>query len=66
MFSERGCGFISRDDGGTDVFVHVSEVTKAGLRSLQPGDRVAFNLVAGKAGRTQAADIRVIDQVKAA
>jgi cold shock protein len=41
MFSERGFGFITRDDGGADVFLHISEVTKAGLRTLQPGDRVA-------------------------
>jgi CspA family cold shock protein len=59
---ERGFGFICRDDGGTDVSIHISEVTKAGLRTLNPGDRVAFALVAGRAGREQAADLRLLDE----
>jgi cold shock protein len=61
MFSERGFGFITRDDGAGDVFVHISAVAASGLRALQPGDRVGFNLVAGRAGREQAADVRLLD-----
>lgn len=61
MFSERGFGFIKPDNGDPDVFVHVSAVTAAGLRDLQPGDRVEFTLVEGRNGRSQAGDLRLLD-----
>jgi cold shock protein len=61
MFSERGFGFITRDDGGSDVFVHISAVTESGIRALQEGDRVEFNIVAGRSGKTEAADLRLLE-----
>src|ERR1700739_2515796 len=40
----KGCGFIQPDDGGSDVFVHISAVEQAGLRGLNEGDLVNFEL----------------------
>lgn len=40
----KGYGFITPDEGGSDVFVHISAVEKAGMRSLHEGQRVSFEL----------------------
>ncbi|MER5840029.1 MULTISPECIES: cold-shock protein [Streptomyces] len=56
--SEKGFGFLSRDDGG-DVFVH-SSVLPAGLETLKPGQRVEFGVVAGQRG-DQALSLTVLD-----
>ena len=44
--SEKGYGFIAPDDGGKDVFVHVSAVERAGMRSLDEGQKIQFETVA--------------------
>ncbi|GAA3740109.1 cold-shock protein [Streptomyces sp. NPDC047002] len=56
--SEKGFGFLSRDDGG-DVFVH-SSVLPAGVDALKPGQRVEFGVVAGQRG-DQALTVTVLD-----
>ncbi|MER7490730.1 cold-shock protein [Streptomyces sp. NPDC126497] len=56
--SEKGFGFLSRDDGG-DVFVH-SSVLPAGVETLKPGQRVEFGVVAGQRG-DQALSLVVLD-----
>ncbi|MDJ0384606.1 cold-shock protein [Streptomyces sp. G-G2] len=56
--SEKGFGFLSRDDGG-DVFVH-SSVLPDGLDALKPGQRVEFGVVAGQRG-DQALSVTVLD-----
>lgn len=56
----KGYGFIVPEDGGDHVFVHVSEVTKAGLRELNEGQRVSYEVVANR-GKTAAADLKVLD-----
>lgn len=40
----KGYGFISPDEGGNDVFVHISEVQKAGIRQLDEGQRISFEI----------------------
>jgi CspA family cold shock protein len=41
---QKGFGFIQPDDGGNDVFVHISAVERAGMTSLQEGQKVGFEL----------------------
>ena len=54
---EKGFGFISRDDGGGDVFVHRTGVKSDGFRAFALGERVEFELVEDADGRGKAADV---------
>jgi len=55
--STKGYGFIAPENGGADVFVHISAVEKAGLRSLNENDKVSYDLVTEK-GKTSAANLK--------
>ena len=58
--STKGYGFIQPDDGGKDVFVHISAVERAGLRELVEGQVVSFELVADrKTGKSSAGNLAV-------
>jgi CspA family cold shock protein len=48
---ERGYGFIKPDDGGRDVFVHITAVERAGLKSLIEGQRISFDVEPDKKGK---------------
>ena len=52
----KGYGFLGRDDGGADVFVHFSALSGEGYKSLQENDRVEFEIVEGQKG-PQAANV---------
>lgn len=52
---QKGYGFIQPDGGGKDVFVHISAVEQAGMRSLAEGQKVAFELVTDKRSGKQSA-----------
>ena len=57
--SEKGYGFIQPDDGNKDVFVHVSAVERAGMRSLVEGQKVAFDVEADRrSGKMAASNLR--------
>jgi cold shock protein len=59
--SQKGFGFIEPDDGGQDVFVHISAVERAGLRSLNEGQKVSYEMVQDKrSGKTSADQLRAI------
>lgn len=58
--STKGYGFITPDQGGADVFVHISAVERAGLNGLDEGQKVEYNLEQGRNGKTAAADLKVI------
>jgi CspA family cold shock protein len=55
---QKGFGFIQPDSGGADVFVHVSAIEQAGLITLNDGQKVSFDLEAGRQGRMAAVNIR--------
>ena len=50
----KGYGFIEPEDGGKDVFVHISAVERAGLSTLREGQKVDFEVVAGQNGKSSA------------
>jgi CspA family cold shock protein len=56
--STKGFGFIQPDQGGSDVFVHISAVERAGLRGLNDGQRVNYELATEK-GKTSAVNIQI-------
>jgi cold shock protein len=57
---QKGFGFIQPDDGGKDVFVHISAVERAGLSGLAEGQKVSFEIKADpKRGKSSAENLRV-------
>ncbi|MBX9989431.1 MULTISPECIES: cold-shock protein [Phreatobacter] len=49
--TEKGYGFIKPDDGGKDIFVHISAVQRSGLASLAEGQKLSFELEPDKRGK---------------
>jgi CspA family cold shock protein len=59
--SRKGFGFIQPDDGGKDVFVHISAVERAGMPGLNEGQKIAFEVVADRRnGKSSAENLRVL------
>ena len=54
----KGFGFIQADDGSKDVFVHITAVEKAGLSTLGEGQKIEYELVKGKDGKSSAANLK--------
>lgn len=54
----KGYGFIQPDDASKDVFVHISAVERAGLSGLQEGQKLTFELVRGRDGKTSAENLQ--------
>ena len=57
--AQKGFGFIQPDDGGNDVFVHISAVERAGIYGLDEGQKVSFDLISER-GRTNAGNLRAL------
>nr|WP_306235716.1 cold-shock protein [Bradyrhizobium sp. Bra64] len=55
----KGYGFIQPQDGGPDVFVHISAVEKAGYTGLAEGAKVSYELVTGRNGKASAENLRI-------
>lgn len=49
---QKGFGFIKPNDGGNDVFVHISAVERAGLGTLQEGQKISYEIVDRRSGHT--------------
>ena len=57
--STKGFGFIQPEEGGKDVFVHISAVERAGMQSLNEGQKVSFDVVADRrSGKSSADNLR--------
>jgi CspA family cold shock protein len=58
---QKGFGFISPEDGGPDVFVHISAVERAGMTTLNDGQRISFDVVKDpRKGKTNAQNLRAV------
>lgn len=57
----KGYGFIAPDDGGKDIFVHISAVEKAGLTGLADNQKVEFDMIEGRDGRQSAGELKTIE-----
>ena len=57
---QKGYGFIQPENGSKDIFVHISAVERAGLRTLKEGQKVSFEVTAGPKG-DQAVAIKALD-----
>ncbi|HJY48854.1 MAG TPA: cold-shock protein, partial [Stellaceae bacterium] len=56
---DKGFGFIARDGGGKDVFVHISALAPSGLMALNEGERATFDVAEGRKG-PEAARVRLV------
>jgi len=56
----KGYGFIQPEDGGNDVFVHISALQKAGIANLQEGQRLNYDLVTNK-GKVSAGFLQILN-----
>ena len=58
---QKGFGFIQPDDGGKDVFVHISAVERAGMRDLNEGQKISYEVVADRrTGKSAADNLRAV------
>lgn len=57
----KGFGFIVQDEGGKDAFVHISAVEQAGMSTLNEGQKVSYELQAGRDGRESATNLALVD-----
>lgn len=55
----KGYGFIQPDQGGGDVFVHISAVERAGLTTLNENQQVSYELQTGRNGKTSAEQLKI-------
>ena len=58
--TKKGFGFIEPEDGGKDVFVHISAVEASGLAGLEDNQKVTYELEEGRDGRQMAADLKAV------
>jgi cold shock protein len=59
--STKGFGFIEPDQGGTDVFVHISAVERSGMNGLNEGQKISFEVVQDKrSGKNSAENLRAV------
>ncbi len=57
----KGFGFIAPDDGGNDVFVHISAVEAAGMTGLADDQKIEYEMVEGRDGRASAGELKLVD-----
>ena len=58
---QKGYGFIAPEDGGSDAFVHISAVERAGMRTLQKEQRVSYELEQDRRGKMSAVQLQSVE-----
>lgn len=58
--SQKGFGFVTPDEGGKDAFVHVTALERAGINTLNEGDKISYDLESGRDGKTSAVNVKLI------
>ncbi len=58
--ADKGFGFIAPDEGGKDVFVHITALREAGLETLQDDQKVSYELQSGRDGRSSAGALQLL------
>jgi CspA family cold shock protein len=56
--AQKGYGFIQPDEGGADVFVHISAVERAGMQSLREGQKISYETERGRNGKIAAVNLK--------
>lgn len=56
----KGYGFIAPDDGGKDIFVHISAVERAGLKGLNENQKINYELMSGRDGKQSAGNLKLL------
>lgn len=59
--STKGYGFIAPEDGSKDAFVHISALERAGIGSLNEGQKIEYDLQQGQNGKSSAENLKLID-----
>ena len=59
--SAKGFGFIEPEDGSKDAFVHISAVERAGISSLDEGQKVEYEVQPGRDGKSSAENLKLVD-----
>ena len=57
--ANKGYGFIQPNDGASDVFLHIADIQRAGLREPREGDKLEYDLQRGQQGKTSAGNLRL-------
>ena len=57
----KGFGFVAPEDGSKDVFIHISALERSGIRGLNEGQKIEYELAAGRDGRTSAESVKLAD-----
>jgi CspA family cold shock protein len=57
--STKGFGFIQPEDGTSDVFVHISDLQRAGIQALNEGDKLTYDVQRGQQGKMSACNLRL-------
>jgi CspA family cold shock protein len=56
----KGFGFIQPDDGSKDVFLHISDVQRAGMQEPREGDKLQYDLQSGQQGKVSASNLKAV------